>query len=390
MRGPLSLSSDAVVLYSSKSEVWKIADFGLTSHATTTAAKTTHAARGKPCYRAPELLSETKFTFTKMVDIWALGCILYELISRQQAFKSDFHIFQFASSTPTPRFALSVEWLTDPLLSSFEELISDTIHLDSQARPSADSIENLFRGLIAESFPGRCDFDEAEASQGIPVYQTLSNETRVALQFSTMPLQAASSEPGPICSSCEAASSHSMPHRAFDVEVQTPNWVGRHRDIPHLFYQFKAPIGQYQESSPSINATTWDQSVIFHSGRSCDGCTMSSITGLLFKCLMCPDYDLCGECFSNGPRIDDLIHAHLYKGWQIDASEAHRHWGFHCDGCSTTPIRGIRFRCMTCDDYDLCEECNGKDPPIHDVRHAMLCILDPRIILSERRGRAGL
>ena len=59
---------------------WKIADFGLTSEATSNRLVTSRSARGKPSYRAPELLRETKAGYNNKADIWSLGCIGFELL----------------------------------------------------------------------------------------------------------------------------------------------------------------------------------------------------------------------------------------------------------------------------------------------------------------------
>ncbi|KDQ06653.1 hypothetical protein BOTBODRAFT_181415 [Botryobasidium botryosum FD-172 SS1] len=39
------------------------------------------------------------------------------------------------------------------------------------------------------------------------------------------------------------------------------------------------------------------------------------------------------------------------------------HWGFHCDSCNMEPIVGIRWNCITCSNFDFCEECEAKRPP---------------------------
>lgn len=40
-----------------------------------------------------------------------------------------------------------------------------------------------------------------------------------------------------------------------------------------------------------------------HPGVVCDGCD-SAIKGIRFKCLMCPDYDLCAPCEAKGIHSD--------------------------------------------------------------------------------------
>jgi len=87
-----------VVLYSRKDSVWKLADFGFTSEGTSRSFVYSASGRGTPGYRAPELLSDTNSAFTNKVDIWSMGCILYELAVGGKAFISDWTVFTYTSS----------------------------------------------------------------------------------------------------------------------------------------------------------------------------------------------------------------------------------------------------------------------------------------------------
>jgi hypothetical protein len=44
------------------------------------------------------------------------------------------------------------------------------------------------------------------------------------------------------------------------------------------------------------------------------------------------------------------------------------HHGYVCDSCHAHPIRGMRWRCLNCADYDLCSDCYMRDK--HDLDHA--------------------
>lgn len=79
-------------------ELWKIADFGLTSRGTSHGLVYTAYSRGKPCYRAPELLKTSNPGYNTKSDIWSLGCIMYELCTGEKAFPNDHAVFEYATS----------------------------------------------------------------------------------------------------------------------------------------------------------------------------------------------------------------------------------------------------------------------------------------------------
>jgi serine/threonine protein kinase len=83
-----------VVFYSSESNTWKIGDFGLTVSGTSKNPITTKEAKGSTCYRAPELLRNDP-KYNNKVDIWAIGCITYEVAAEQKAFSDDLETLDF-------------------------------------------------------------------------------------------------------------------------------------------------------------------------------------------------------------------------------------------------------------------------------------------------------
>ncbi|KAK8237644.1 hypothetical protein HDK90DRAFT_481141 [Phyllosticta capitalensis] len=60
------------------------------------------------------------------------------------------------------------------------------------------------------------------------------------------------------------------------------------------------------------------------------------------------------------------------------------HRGITCDGCRTNPIRGIRWRCTNCIDYDLCSDCEATD--IHPKTHMFQKVKVPARYLGYTRN----
>jgi serine/threonine protein kinase len=96
------------VLYSERDACWKITDFGTATEATSKHFNTTRYPRGTACYRAPELIREDP-KYNNKVDIWALGCILYEISTGYKLFSSDFAVLE-CSSAGAIKFP--VAWVT--------------------------------------------------------------------------------------------------------------------------------------------------------------------------------------------------------------------------------------------------------------------------------------
>ncbi|KAH8919998.1 hypothetical protein BT69DRAFT_445146 [Atractiella rhizophila] len=114
----------------------------------------------------------------------------------------------------------------------------------------------------------------------------------------------------------------------------------------------------------------------------CDFCQMK-IKGTRFKCLNCPDLDMCTSCFRG---VKDLHPSHNFVPITDPTvmpikpltEEFVRHINIICDGCDK-PVRGIRYKCThkDCPDYDLCGNCEASPIPRHPRDHLMLKIRQP-------------
>jgi hypothetical protein len=62
----------------------------------------------------------------------------------------------------------------------------------------------------------------------------------------------------------------------------------------------------------------------------------------------------------NGKELQDIIHSRII-----------------CDICDMNPIVGIRYKCIVCDNYDLCSDCKRNPAGKHDEEHEMISIDDP-------------
>jgi len=99
------------VLYSRHDDRWKLTDFGLTTPATSRHTIVTSQARGTGGYRAPELLLREPPEYSNKVDIWAYGCIFFELLSGTCAFSNDFAVYTHYRSQKWVQAVSLTTWL---------------------------------------------------------------------------------------------------------------------------------------------------------------------------------------------------------------------------------------------------------------------------------------
>lgn len=202
------------VLYSSKCDVWKIADFGLTTEGTRR-AQTTAFSRGTDGYRAPELLHEQS-TYSNKVDIWAIGCIFFELIFFRRAFSNDFAVLRHGLKEMQLEIPLNTvkEIFPEDISSdSAIGLLDSMFEIDPANRPSAQVILSKLPAI----FDVKIDFQSIDQS-------TVDISTR----FNDMTLSQSAEEPIEVGALCILVSDYSGIPRGCTVwgwdQIRAETW----------------------------------------------------------------------------------------------------------------------------------------------------------------------
>lgn len=109
-----------------------------------------------------------------------------------------------------------------------------------------------------------------------------------------------------------------------------------------------------------------------------------NIVGTRYKCMQCQDWDCCASCNAVAAKLHpghDLLridHAGILPEAQ---NTGVLHPNVYCDACDAT-IRGVRYKCITCPDFDLCANCEGH--PLRPHKHHLFLKLDRPITVTKQ------
>ncbi|KAK4456809.1 hypothetical protein QBC42DRAFT_51663 [Cladorrhinum samala] len=91
-----------------------------------------------------------------------------------------------------------------------------------------------------------------------------------------------------------------------------------------------------------------------------------------------------GNAYGPQQRAGQNIVSLLFRVSEDNARRsAYVHRGCQCNGCGLVPIRGIRYRCANCADFDLCETCESQG--LHTKTHIFYKIRIPAPRLGPRQ-----
>jgi serine/threonine protein kinase len=139
-----------IVLYSHRDSAWKLTDFGISSDSGSKSHLFSEDCRGTSSYRAPEMLPLALgeiAKYDKKVDIWALGCILYEMATDRKAFQSDYATIDFSRTNPSIGLTFG-EGFGENCQKTITEKVRDMFKIEPSSRPSAGELVHDFDLLL--------------------------------------------------------------------------------------------------------------------------------------------------------------------------------------------------------------------------------------------------
>lgn len=165
----LNVKRLTAVLYSQAQNMWKITDFGSTAKGTSNAREVTVYSRGTPSYRAPELLAEPPL-YNNRADIWALGCILFEIVTAEKAFSGDWGVRDFALSAKLFELPLNKVRFANVSTSVLSGLVRDMLRTELSHRPAARYLLKSFSTLVEDALAqGSSQITSATVVSGGPL-----------------------------------------------------------------------------------------------------------------------------------------------------------------------------------------------------------------------------
>jgi len=85
--------------------------------------------------------------FSSKVDIWALGCVMYELCTGKRAFENDFAVYMSAQN-PCLYLAVYMDRVDENTNAEVQFIIQQMLESNPTNRPTADDLVTRFQNFL--------------------------------------------------------------------------------------------------------------------------------------------------------------------------------------------------------------------------------------------------
>jgi serine/threonine protein kinase len=152
-----------------------LADFGFSTHVSSTSLGFTTSIKGTSGYFAPEFLVGDRPSYDNKVDVWSVGCILYELAAGKRAFDHEFYTLQYKASRVLPDITFDSSFGHHDK-ENVRSLVRGMLDLDPNARPSATDLVVKISMNHEQTI--------AQRPQNIQIYQEFTQTSTIVAQGS--------------------------------------------------------------------------------------------------------------------------------------------------------------------------------------------------------------
>ena len=142
------------VLFSARDSKWKVADFGFNVEdrlRREITNKTSLETIGS--YRAPELLKDGH-RHDSSADMWAMGCIVYEMMTRNKAFQDDRMVRDYPNSVLPLTISLTTGCgisETIQRVASLNSIVNDLVQIEVKKRLTAQTLVERIDEVLSKS-----------------------------------------------------------------------------------------------------------------------------------------------------------------------------------------------------------------------------------------------
>jgi serine/threonine protein kinase len=116
----------------------------------------TSRIRGTQGYYAPEFLFDEHPSYNNKIDIWSMGCILYELAVGKRAFHTDWMTREYKVMGVLPEIPLD-EYFSDDDTQRVQNAVTRMLNLEANTRPLARELVEEFWSNQEEAAQRRPD-----------------------------------------------------------------------------------------------------------------------------------------------------------------------------------------------------------------------------------------